>query len=1640
MNTAKPISKRILSFLLALALLITLVPVSVFAEDGSADPIAVGQADLGLPISVSSDGEEVLFSFTPAEDGYFRARFDTLGGLTSIVTLYSADMQSLAQNDFDLNAELDFELTGGQSYYYGVTVLSGSEVIPFNGSFTLKEMVWITFHANSEVNPTAFIYGENAEKLETVRKLYDKGSVFPDDMSASDETNDFWEMGWSVDPAAADADPEIIFDSAKDLYAVWISSEITITFYANGGYFVDPITHENVEQRVHHMSRDYITKPVDYFESEPKHDRFMIFDGWYSDPEAGEPVTEISLREDSTDVYAHWIYQQPVAIEQGQEIEITYPGDGCEILLCYTPSSTNETLAFSLTDSTDNPGLSGASVQVYDGYMQPLSYTGQFRADGFVIENIRIYKFTTTPIYIGISIPQQYAFSFRALLDEQPKVAVNFHSQFSFCYITGKDEFVPYGSGEINTYPHDYTSYQYLHSRASSSSIRAVSDDERYTFLGWSTDPDALEPESVESIVLEGEIDLYPVWTIKHQVVFHINHEGSCFGENTGITEITTYYDDGSWFVGNTTQWWDSASESFPFAHIDSSLGRPSTVLGLSEDRFATVPDKLITIDSDKDLYVVWGSRVSVTFDINIDPEYAWYYSGSEKVSTRTEALTPTESIADYVRARTFDKDNDVRFLGWSDDPDATEPNPDLEATAGLKVYGVWQKRFFYITYDVNDDDAYLDSDHTLHTLTSRWIKTKFEDSPTFRTHTVFHTNKFATFLGWYDDPVAGKLYEEYDSIPDGLTVYGHWLIRTPVEFSEEEWVEVDVTEQELLYSFTPEETAEYRFFIDYGNSNNYISKTLYDSGMHSINQIGSPPVYTWYGSAKYPYSYADLELTEGETCYLGVRNTLSEDSAPFRIRVFRPQKINITFEANNPSATFHVGTDYVTSYTKVCTVGEIPDEWLTPQCDVWEYQFIGWSKDPNAFDPDENLIIEEGDTTIYAVWEYKFVNITLHANDESAVFIVTDNETGLQKEVPETTLMLDLGETWKTDYFPKPKNNDSGRILLGWSETPDGPVLPEEITISKYKTDYYAVWTDLPSGTCGDALTWELKAAAYGNDRYDLVIKGTGDMADYESMEETPWYAFRDKICSVTLQEGITSVGQNAFHGCSRITRVSLPDTLTRIRNYAFSGCSAMQDILLPTALEDLGLGAFESCTNLVSLYIPYNVKEIPSWLCRNCTNLRSFETPVEATRIGIDAFKGCTSLASIRMTDTVRTIGDGAFDGTDNLKSIRLSRSLQTEDGSFGISPERIAGLTVYGYKGQPSEKLVLDNGGTYVYILGQDCEVTLPAGRFDYTGQEVRPKPVVKFEGEILTEETDYTIKYYGNVEIGWATMEVIGIGKYAESIYRNFEIIEPRPEQTLTVSASSFSLAVGKYRSITVSSSEGALSYAYASGSSTYATVARTSTGYKITAKKVGTVKIRITAAETANYKAKSATITVKIVPAATTSLTASAASTGVKLTWKKVTGATGYTVYRGSTQLKKITSAATLNYTDTKAANGTTYTYKVVPYASTGNGTAKSVKTTFVSRPTPRLTTTAKKLTVKWSRNTKANGYEIWYGTNKSFKSGTYKKYTASKNTIVSKTFTAVSGKTYYVKIRTYKTVSGKKVYSAWSAVKYIKVK
>jgi len=195
----------------------------------------------------------------------------------------------------------------------------------------------------------------------------------------------------------------------------------------------------------------------------------------------------------------------------------------------------------------------------------------------------------------------------------------------------------------------------------------------------------------------------------------------------------------------------------------------------------------------------------------------------------------------------------------------------------------------------------------------------------------------------------------------------------------------------------------------------------------------------------------------------------------------------------------------------------------------------------------------------------------------------------------------------------------------------------------------------DLASGTCGQNLTWRIDAD--GN----LIITGSGAMRDF-SNGSADWYGYRASVRSVTIEAGVTSIGNHAFEGCTAATSITLPDSVTSIGSSAFSGCSSVEEIAIPSGVTTIGTHAFEGCSGLTSIAVPAGVTSIADQTFSGCNGLTSVSLPNSITTIGTWAFEGCSGLTSLSLPESVTSIGDYAFYQCNGLKSITIPSGVKT------------------------------------------------------------------------------------------------------------------------------------------------------------------------------------------------------------------------------------------------------------------------------------------------------------------------------------------------------------------------------------------
>lgn len=128
-------------------------------------------------------------------------------------------------------------------------------------------------------------------------------------------------------------------------------------------------------------------------------------------------------------------------------------------------------------------------------------------------------------------------------------------------------------------------------------------------------------------------------------------------------------------------------------------------------------------------------------------------------------------------------------------------------------------------------------------------------------------------------------------------------------------------------------------------------------------------------------------------------------------------------------------------------------------------------------------------------------------------------------------------------------------------------------------------------------------------------VIDEITTVAEKPTTQEVVWVkgTVSNEVTKVSIPEGVTKIGQDAFYTYTKLKSISIPATVTSI-----------------------GSAAFVECVGLTSVTIPESVTEIEHDMFGDCFGLTEVILPASITAIGGNAFSGCTALASIYFKGT--------------------------------------------------------------------------------------------------------------------------------------------------------------------------------------------------------------------------------------------------------------------------------------------------------------------------------------------------------------------------------------------------------------------
>ncbi|MCQ4637955.1 leucine-rich repeat protein [Anaerovorax odorimutans] len=473
------------------------------------------------------------------------------------------------------------------------------------------------------------------------------------------------------------------------------------------------------------------------------------------------------------------------------------------------------------------------------------------------------------------------------------------------------------------------------------------------------------------------------------------------------------------------------------------------------------------------------------------------------------------------------------------------------------------------------------------------------------------------------------------------------------------------------------------------------------------------------------------------------------------------------------------------------------------------------------------------------------------------------------------------------------------------------------------------------------------------------------------ESVDDIGWAAFYEcrRLKKAVLPSGLKNIPGMCFSGCDLLTEVMIGEELQTVGETAFQHCKSLKTIVLPDSVKTLSDKAFSGCSGLEKVVLPERMERWGEMVFQGCETLTGMDIPKGIEAIGKNAFYECRNLTEVTVPEGVKSIDYNAFMFCYKLQKITLPQSVKTIDqDAFGGMDYRK--FTVFGYRETPAEMI------TWKFVnLGPAWTVNRPTGYQDRNGtvvlkwdkrSDAKGYVIYRKERSGAYEKIGETVQAsYNDLGISLGTVYDYKIRPYREKEKR---YIEGDDSKTVTVVVKDFTgnqIPQWEYTSTETESSDYAPKqiqirtrgarevkltwtsdvaqnhfYVYRSGSPNgkYTYVGQYLNGYK----KAQLTDKKVKAGKTYYYRIKPAVeskwskpVKAKVVPGQPKLKIKGLRGKKAKLTWKKVSGADGYYVYRaekknGKYKKIKTVKANKTSFTDKKLKKKHYY-YKVKAY-------------------------------------------------------------------------------------------------------------
>ena len=446
-----------------------------------------------------------------------------------------------------------------------------------------------------------------------------------------------------------------------------------------------------------------------------------------------------------------------------------------------------------------------------------------------------------------------------------------------------------------------------------------------------------------------------------------------------------------------------------------------------------------------------------------------------------------------------------------------------------------------------------------------------------------------------------------------------------------------------------------------------------------------------------------------------------------------------------------------------------------------------------------------------------------------------------------------------------------------------------------------------------------------------------------YDKQKTTIFHPGKIQNGAFRVPDGVNRIGDSAFFDCTSLTSVIIPKSVTSIGSLAFLGCIRLTNVTIPDGVTSIGDAAFAGSSTSINV-------------SRENKNYCSVDGGLYNKQKTTILHPGKIQNGTFRVPDGVTSIGDYAFDGYRSLTNVTIPDSVTNI--CYGAFLDCIKLTDVY-YDGTASDwaKITIEEGNEDLTNATLHCAKSAPAAPVVKLGNSATSgKPMLTWNA--VYGATSYRIYRSTSRGSGYSLLGTVtatsytntgakagttyyyrvkacndaGLSPYSNIVSGKVKSVTPKPSAPVVKIGNSASSGKPMLTWNAVSGATSYKVYRATSQNGTYSLLGTvTATSYTNTGAKAGvTYYYKVKAVNSAGESAYSNTVSGR---ATVTTLTMGHSSTSGKpqLTWKAVSGAASYKVYRSTSKngaYSVINTTKALTYTNTGAALGTTYYYKV----------------------------------------------------------------------------------------------------------------